>query len=128
MFSSATASCMLANQLGLLLTRHLFVAVQKFVDAAILAYECGMNEDSLRHELKVYKQSLEQQMAPPGMVSRVLNCCVINCLRVAAHDRHVRALFFQHFVFWGICSSTEALAWHKAQLICSHHRQQHPCH
>lgn len=27
-----------------------------------------MNEDSLRHELKVYKQSLEQQVAPPGMV------------------------------------------------------------
>jgi hypothetical protein len=42
--------------------------LQRFVDAAILAYECGMNEDSLRHELKVYKQSLEQQLAPPGMV------------------------------------------------------------
>lgn len=41
---------------------------QTFVDAAILAYECGMNEDSLRHELKVYKTSLEQQVAPPGMV------------------------------------------------------------
>lgn len=27
-----------------------------------------MNEDSLRHELKVYKASLEQQVAPPGMV------------------------------------------------------------
>lgn len=42
--------------------------LQTFVDAAILAYECGMNEDSLRHELKVYKASLEQQVAPPGMV------------------------------------------------------------
>jgi hypothetical protein len=46
-----------------------FVLLQTFVDAAILAYECGMNEDSLRHELKVYKASLEQQVAPPGMVS-----------------------------------------------------------
>lgn len=45
------------------------LCMQTFVDAAILAYECGMNEDSLRHELKVYKASLEQQVAPPGMVS-----------------------------------------------------------
>jgi hypothetical protein len=43
--------------------------LQTFVDAAILAYECGMNEDSLRYELKMYKASLEQQVAPPGMVS-----------------------------------------------------------
>jgi hypothetical protein len=46
----------------------LSLRAQTFVDAAILAYECGMNEDSLRHELKVYKASLEQQVAPPGMV------------------------------------------------------------
>jgi hypothetical protein len=46
----------------------LVMLLQTFVDAAILAYECGMNEDSLRHELKVYKASLEQQVAPPGMV------------------------------------------------------------
>lgn len=31
-----------------------------------------MNEDSLRHELKVYKASLEQQVAPPGMVRTAL--------------------------------------------------------
>ena len=49
-----------------------FSLPQTFVDAAILAYECGMNEDSLRHELKVYKASLEQQVAPPGMVRAAL--------------------------------------------------------
>lgn len=43
--------------------------MQRFVDAAVLAYECGMNEDSLRYELKLYKASLERQVAPPGMVS-----------------------------------------------------------
>lgn len=48
------------------------------MDAAILAYECGMNEDSLRYELKVYKASLEQQVAPPGMVS--------TCARARAFD------------------------------------------
>ena len=55
--------------------------LQRFVDAAILAYECGMNEDSLRHELKVYKQSLEQQVAPPGMVgcNFVVLCSVAHC-------------------------------------------------
>lgn len=47
--------------------------LQTFVDAAILAYECGMNEDSLRHELHVYKESLEQAVAPPGMVSVARN-------------------------------------------------------
>ncbi|WIA14905.1 hypothetical protein OEZ86_003519 [Tetradesmus obliquus] len=49
-------------------------ALLRFVDAAILAYECGMNEDSLRHELKVYKQSLEQQVAPPGMALNEDGC------------------------------------------------------
>eukprot|EP00879_Flechtneria_rotunda_P000897 GHRR01001024.1.p1 GENE.GHRR01001024.1~~GHRR01001024.1.p1 ORF type:complete len:222 (+),score=57.07 GHRR01001024.1:296-961(+) len=49
-------------------------ALLKFVDAAILAYECGMNEDSLRHELKMYKQSLEHQVAPPGMALNEEGC------------------------------------------------------
>lgn len=49
-------------------------ALLTFVDAAILAYECGMNEDSLRHELKVYKASLEQQVAPPGMALNEDGC------------------------------------------------------
>eukprot|EP00775_Hariotina_reticulata_P002409 gene2409-2713_t len=49
-------------------------ALLRFVDAAILAYECGMNEDSLRHELQVYKESLEQQMAPPGMALNEDGC------------------------------------------------------
>lgn len=44
------------------------MVLQRFVDATILAYECGMNEDSLRHELHVYKEQLEQAVAPPGMV------------------------------------------------------------
>jgi hypothetical protein len=59
------------------------VLLQTFVDAAILAYECGMNEDSLRHELKVYKASLEQQVAPPGMVSSSLLRST-TCLRLLA--------------------------------------------
>ncbi|KAF8056360.1 TMEM231 [Scenedesmus sp. PABB004] len=49
-------------------------ALLRFVDAAILAYECGMNEDSLRHELKVYKASLEQSLAPPGMALNDEGC------------------------------------------------------
>jgi hypothetical protein len=94
-FSSALYMCSRSNilsecpaskhsfRLGLLtvlvdLTTAPLCCLQRFVDAAILAYECGMNEDSLRHELKVYKQSLEQQMAPPGMVGG--DCCAIEQL------------------------------------------------
>eukprot|EP00878_Enallax_costatus_P035026 GHUV01038989.1.p1 GENE.GHUV01038989.1~~GHUV01038989.1.p1 ORF type:complete len:130 (+),score=38.29 GHUV01038989.1:806-1195(+) len=33
-----------------------------------------MNEDSLRHELHVYKESLEQAVAPPGMALNEDGC------------------------------------------------------
>lgn len=49
-------------------------ALVRFVDTAILAYECGMNEDSLRHELAVYKEAMEQQVAPPGMALNEDGC------------------------------------------------------
>jgi hypothetical protein len=49
-------------------------ALQRFVEATILAYECGMNEDSLRHELHVYKELLEQAVAPPGMALNEDGC------------------------------------------------------
>lgn len=78
-----------------------YALLQTFVDAAILAYECGMNEDSLRHELKVYKASLEQQVAPPGMVS-IPAACACACLQ-------------------------RRPAYHPALPACQHSQAQHVC-
>lgn len=74
--------------------------LQRFVDSAILAYECGMNEDSLRHELKVYKQSLEQQMAPPGMVG----CNCSGCTLAVQHEESAAVrTYLQAFTLQSFC-------------------------
>lgn len=70
---SCRHSCRGYFRVGIWLT-GISMLLQRFVDAAILAYECGMNEDSLRYELHIYKESLEQAVAPPGMVSVSLAC------------------------------------------------------
>lgn len=62
------SSVVLASFSALFVLTGVRLVLQRFVDATILAYECGMNEDSLRHELHVYKELLEQAVAPPGMV------------------------------------------------------------
>jgi hypothetical protein len=82
-----------------------------------------MNEDSLRHELKVYKASLEQQVAPPGMVSARVSCRAsfsqLQCFARSCAGNYVPAGFGAREVASCVHRT------YTAHCICS--RGQHTC-